>query len=148
MSGELVFVDTNVLVYARDSRESRKQQQAAAWLAHLWQHRRGRLSQQVLQEYYVSVTQKLKPGMAREAARDDVRDLWQWVSAPAAEALFEEAWSLQDEYSVSWWDALVLAAAQLSDCRTLLSEDFQHGREYGSVRVANPFKLAPADAGR
>ncbi len=148
MSGELVFVDTNVLVYARDSREPWKQPRAAEWLAHLWRYRSGRLSPQVLQEYYVSVTQKLKPGMAREAARSDVRDLWQWVSVSSTLDLVEAAWTLQDQFRLSWWDALVLAAAQLSDCATLLSEDFQHGQEFAGVRVASPFKTAPSAESR
>lgn len=60
------FVDTNVLVYARDISEPEKQRRASEWLAHLWRSREGRLSVQVLQEYYVTLTQKLKPGLPRE----------------------------------------------------------------------------------
>src|SRR6266498_519234 len=69
-----VFVDANVLVYARDAGHEGKHAQANAWLAFLWESRRGRLSFQVLHEYYVTVTSKLKPGMSREAARHDIRD--------------------------------------------------------------------------
>jgi predicted nucleic acid-binding protein len=145
MTAELVFVDTDVLVYARDSRDPRKQQRAGEWLAHLWRHRIGRLSLQVLQEYYVSVTQKLKPGMERDAARRDVRDLWHWVPASSAAGLLEAAWALQDQFSVSWWDALILSSAQLAGCQTLLSEDFQHGQQFGAVRVSNPFRSAPKE---
>ena len=58
-----VFVDTNILVYCRDASEPEKQEQALAWMAGLWQTGRGRLSFQVLQEFYVTVTQKLKPGL-------------------------------------------------------------------------------------
>lgn len=143
MTAELVFVDTNVLVYARDSRDARKQQRAEEWLAHLWRYRLGRLSLQVLQEYYVSVTQKLKPGMERGAARRDVRDLWHWVPASSGAGLLEAAWTLQDQFSLSWWDALILSSAQLAGCHTLLSEDFQHGQQFGAVRVSNPFRTAP-----
>lgn len=145
MTAELVFVDTNVLVYARDSREPPKQQRAEEWLAHLWRHRIGRLSLQVLQEYYISVTQKLKPGMERDAARRDVRDLWHWVPASSAVGLLEAAWTAQDEFRLSWWDALILASARLSGCETLLSEDFQHGQQFGTVRIASPFKATPTD---
>lgn len=148
MSAELVFVDTNVLVYARDSREPRKQQRAEEWLAHLWRHHIGRLSLQVLQEYYVSVTQKLKPGMERDAARRDVRDLWHWIPASSPVALLEAAWTLQDQFPLSWWDALIVASAQLSGCETLLSEDFQHGQQFGTLRVSNPFKAAPKNENR
>jgi predicted nucleic acid-binding protein len=147
MTAELVFVDTNVLVYARDSRDPRKQQRAEEWLAHLWRHRTGRVSLQVLQEYYVSVTQKLKPGMERDAARRDVRDLWHWVPASGATGLLEAAWTLQDGFSLSWWDALILSSAQLAGCQTLLSEDFQNGQRFGSLLVSNPFKTAPKETG-
>lgn len=148
MSAELVFVDTNVLVYARDSREPKKQQRAEEWLDHLWRHRTGRLSLQVLQEYYVSVTQKLKPGMERDAARRDVRDLGHWMPASSSAGLLETAWTLQDQFRLSWWDALVLASAQLAGCQRLLSEDFQHGQQFGEVRVSSPFRTAPNEDGR
>lgn len=58
---DLVFVDTNVLVYARDAARAEKQARAAAWMRHLWESRTGRLSFQVLQEYYVTVSAKLRP---------------------------------------------------------------------------------------
>jgi predicted nucleic acid-binding protein len=108
----------------------------------------GRLSLQVLQEYYVSVTHKLKPGMEHDAARRDVRDLWHWVPASSGVGLLEAAWTLQDQFRLSWWDALVLASAQLAGCHTLLSEDFQHGQQFGAVRVTSPFRTAPNEDGR
>jgi predicted nucleic acid-binding protein len=116
-------------------------------LAHLWRHRLGRLSLQVLQEYYVSVTQKLKPGMERDAARRDVRDLWHWVPASSGAGLLEAAWTLQDQFSLSWWDALILSSAQLAGCQTLLSEDFQHGQRFGALRVSSPFRTGPKESG-
>ena len=69
------FVDTNVFVYARDAGETGKQPLAEAWLKALWRQRRGRLSYQVLHEYYVTVTRKLRPGISMKDARDDVRAL-------------------------------------------------------------------------
>lgn len=148
MTADLVFVDTNLLVYARDSRDARRQQRAEEWLAHLWRHRLGRLSLQVLQEYYVSVTQKLKPGMEHDAARRDVRDLWHWVPPSSGVGLLEAAWTLQDQFSLSWWDALIVSSAQLAGCDTLLSEDFQHGQQFGALRVSNPFRTAPREETR
>jgi predicted nucleic acid-binding protein len=67
-----VFVDTNVLVYARDASEPDKQPQALAWTEHLWRTRTARLSFQVLQEYYAATTRKLKPGLSPEQARADI----------------------------------------------------------------------------
>lgn len=73
-----VFVDTNVLVYARDSCEPEKQVRAADWMATLWERRAGRLSYQVLQEFYITVTMKLSAGLDKKLARRDVRTLGAW----------------------------------------------------------------------
>jgi len=68
-----------------------------------------------------------------------------WATAVAGFALGTAAWALQDQFRLSWWDALVLASAQLAGCQTLLSEDFQHGQQFGDVRVSNPFRASPDD---
>src|SRR5512139_1680189 len=107
-----VFVDTNVLVYARDASERRKQPRAAEWLQRLWQERRGRVSTQVLQEYYVVVTSKLKPGIPVAEAREDVRLLQAWQPVAPDLALLEDAWDIHDRHHLSFWDAQVVAAAQ------------------------------------
>lgn len=138
-----IFVDTNVLVYHRDSTEGEKQVRAAEWMGHLWSTKSGRLSFQVLQEYYVTVTAKLEPGIEPSAARQDVRALLTWRPLEIEGRVMEGAWSVQDRYGLSWWDALIVSAAQLSDCRYLLTEDFQEGQELGSVQVLNPFTTAP-----
>jgi predicted nucleic acid-binding protein len=102
------------------------------------------LSGQVLAEYYVTVTEKLRPGLERTAARDDVRDLQNWRPVALDADLLDLAWSIQDRFLVSWWDALIVAAAQVSGCRILLSEDFQDGQIFDAVQVVNPFCHAPA----
>ena len=100
-----VFVDANVIVYSRDTRDAEKQRRAEAWLRHLWERGEGRLSAQVLHEYYVTVTRKLRPGMPAAEARSDVRALLAWlVSVPEAQ-LLEGAWHEQDSAGLSWWDA-------------------------------------------
>lgn len=138
-----VFVDTNVLVYSRDASEPDKQEQAAAWMATLWERRAGRLSYQVLQEYYVTVTAKLSPGMDRDAARRDVQALLAWKPLPVDARMLLEAWHLQDRYQFSLWDALIAAAAQAAGCGYLLSEDFQEHQMIGDLRVVNPFGTRP-----
>jgi predicted nucleic acid-binding protein len=139
-----VFVDTNVLVYARDAAETVKQPQAQAWLEHLWRTRSGRLSYQVLSEYYVTVTQKLEPGLTPDEARADVRNLAAWRPVVVDDTVLEDAWALQDRHSLSLWDALVLAAAGAAHCDRLLSEDLTDGETYGPVRVVNPFLHSPS----
>lgn len=137
------FVDTNVLVYARDVSEGQKQRQAERWLAHLWATRLGRLSTQVLNEYYVVVTEKLRPGLDRDVARADVRSLMVWAPIPMDRHVIEGAWTVQDRFGLAWWDALVVSAAQVAACRWLLSEDLSHGQVLDGVQVINPFLVEP-----
>jgi len=139
-----VFVDSNVLVYARDAAHSDKQRQASAWMTELWRLRIGRVSIQVLTEYYITVTQKLRPGLDQETARQDVRSLFAWKPIRLDERILEEAWRVQDRYSLSFWDALILGAAQAGACRYLLTEDLQNEQRIGDVTVVNPFWSTPA----
>ena len=138
-----VFVDTNVLVYSRDTSERTKQPQAAAWLEHLWRERTGRVSVQVLQEYYVTVTRKLSPGMAPADARRDVLHLATWRPVAIDEAMLEDAWVGEDRWGLSFWDALIVSAARATGCRHLLSEDLQDEQEFEGVTVVDPFAHAP-----
>jgi len=139
----LVFVDTNVLVYSRDAGEAEKQPRADAWRRALWRARAGCLSVQVLTEYYVTVTRKLSPGMSRELARAEIRDLAHWRLVPTTTELVESAWELEERHRVAWWDALVLAAAIAAGCAHLLSEDFQPGQDFGGITVVSPFATSP-----
>lgn len=140
-----IFVDTNVLVYARDASEPAKQRAASRWLEALWRSRQGRLSVQVLQEYYVVVTSKLDPGLGRDEAREDVRALLAWHPLPLDSALAEEAWRVEDEAGLSFWDALIVAAARRSGCRYLLTEDLQDGQRVRGVGVLDPFRHRPEE---
>jgi predicted nucleic acid-binding protein len=140
-----VFVDTNVLVYYRDASERVKQPMAAKWLDHLWHTRNGSLSVQVLSEYYVAVTQKLKPGLPKSLAREDIRALCRWNPIRITIPLVEQAWVLQDRHTLSWWDSLIAAAAQTAGCSILLSEDFQDGQAFGDLQVINPFIHLPEE---
>jgi predicted nucleic acid-binding protein len=138
-----VFVDTNVLVYTRDASEPQKQKQATGWMSHLWGLRTGRLSFQVLQEYYVTVTEKLDPGLAPEVARQDVRLLLSWQPIHLDARILEGAWRLQDRYQLSWWDALIVSAALASKCVYLLTEDLKENQKLENVRIINPFRISP-----
>jgi predicted nucleic acid-binding protein len=139
-----VFVDTNVLVYARDASERRKQQQATSWLNSLWSSRTGRLSYQVLQEFYVTVTEKLKPGLDARSARSDVTALFAWRPISIENRVVAGGWLIQDRYGLSWWDALIVSAAQVAGCEYLLTEDLQEDQTFGNVHVINPFHTSPS----
>lgn len=138
---DLVFVDTNVLVYARDARDGMRQRSAEAWLRWLWHEQTGRISVQVLSEYYVTVTRKLSKGLSPDEAWDDVEALMLWQPQPTDETLLRRSREVQRRYRLNWWDSLIVAAAQLQGCVALLTEDLQDGAAYGSVTVRSPFTL-------
>jgi predicted nucleic acid-binding protein len=140
-----VFVDTNVLVYARDTSNLDKQQRARRWVEDLWRSGQGRLSAQVLEEYYVTVTRKLSPGLSRAAARADVEDLATWRPLAIDRALLRDAFEIEDAADLSFWDALIVAAAHAGGSEYLLSEDLQPGRRIGEVTVVDPFEMDPGD---
>jgi predicted nucleic acid-binding protein len=137
-----VFVDTNVLIYALDEANPRKQELARLWRAELWKSRRGRISFQVLQEFYVKVTQS-RPS-ARQAARSEVRDLLAWQPVAIDDGILEQGWKIQDRYQLSFWDALIVAAAKALSCRYLLTEDLQANKNLDGVLVVNPFLCDPS----
>jgi predicted nucleic acid-binding protein len=137
-----VFVDTNILVYARDARDPIKGARAKQWLERLWREQLGRTSAQVLSEYYVTVTRKLQPGLSPTDAWDDVCALFSWHPQGIDEALMQRGREIEQRYRLGWWDSLIVGAAQLQACALLLSEDLQDGGVYGGVTVRSPFTLA------
>jgi predicted nucleic acid-binding protein len=139
MTDERVFVDTNVLVYAYDLDAGTKHVAARAILSALWEDRRGAISTQVLQEFYVTVTRKLPRQLARREARDIIGTYGAWpVHLPEA-ADVVAASELEERHRLSFWDALVVVSAQRSGATTLCSEDLQDGRRFGTLVVTNPF---------
>lgn len=140
-----VFVDTDIWLYARDTRDARKHRIACDWLDRLWQTAQGRTSLQVVNEYYVNVTRKLAHPMSREEAWDDVEMMLAWRPRPQTADLLKHARTLEARHRLSWWDALVVASAASEDCDLLLSEDLQHGQVLAGIRVCNPFVQGVAD---
>ena len=135
----LTFLDTNVLVYAHDRSETRKQPIAQALLDVLWRTRRGVLSTQVLQEFYVVTTRKFDPPMRRGAAREIVALYGEWRIVQVDVALILAASKLEERHAFSFWDALVVEAARRGGATRLLTEDLQAGRRIGGVSIENPF---------
>jgi len=137
-----VFVDTNVLIYSFDAADPEKQRASDLWRAELWKSRRGRISFQVLQEFYVNVAHKWPA--AREEARAEARNLLAWRPVATDAALLERAWKIQDRYKLSFWDAAIVAAAKATSCRYLLTEDLQADQDLDGVLVINPFVHDPS----
>jgi predicted nucleic acid-binding protein len=141
MNGARYFCDSNVLLYAQDKSDPVKRAQAKAWTAWLWENACGALSWQVLQEFYSNAIRKF--GVPPEQARGYVKLMSEWGPPDVTIGLLERAWHWSDEAQVNFWDALILASAERMHCRFLLSEDFQTGREFGSITIVSPFKTLP-----
>lgn len=142
-SASTVFVDTNVLLYGEDAADPAKHLAARAWLRALWVGRCGRVSTQVLNEFYVNATRKLKPAMPPGDARAEVRRYQRWQPWVVDQATVETAWALESRFLLNYWDALMVAAAQQQGCTLLLTEDLQHDQQIDSVRIVNPFVVGP-----
>lgn len=140
---KLLFIDTNVLLYRYDTSDVGKQRSARLWLDLLWDRGDGRLSWQVLNEFYVNATGKI--GAPAATIRAAVETYAEWKPAEFTLGQMRRAWHWRDQAGLSYWDGLILAAAEQLGCRWLLSEDFQHGRQYGSVQVVNPFRTDPPE---
>jgi predicted nucleic acid-binding protein len=134
------FVDTNILVYAFDRSNSAKKVAARRLLGELMAHDRLRVSTQVLQELFVTLTKKVDQPCTSEEALTVIEDLTAWpliiVDYPAIRA----AAGVVDQAKISFWDALVVVAAVRSGASVLYSEDLNHGQEILGVRIENPFE--------
>lgn len=135
---DLVFVDSNVLIYAVDESNPKKHEAARLWRSELWKSHRGRISFQVLDEFYANVDRKWPA--AREHLQAEIRNLMTWRPIELNAELLEEAWRIQAHFKLSFWDALIVSAAQAASCRYLLTEDLQEGQEMDGVVVVNPFR--------
>jgi predicted nucleic acid-binding protein len=140
---EPIFVDSNVFLYALDGAHPSKQQAAQKWRAALWKSRMGRISFQVLNEFYVNAV-RLRPDISDDA-RQEVRDLLTWRPVVTDAALLELGWTLQDRYRLAYWDSLIVAASKTASCGFLLTENLQAGQTLDGVKVINPFLTKPDD---
>lgn len=131
------FIDTNVLVYADDAFDPRKQRLAIDLLVSLRRQRRAVLSIQVLQEYFVIATGKLK--LQADFARRRIEQFSRFEIVRPDAGLVLAAIDLHRLNRISLWDALVVESARASGCARLLSEDLQDGSTIAGVRIVNPF---------
>lgn len=134
------FVDTNVLIYAHDLDAKAKHAIAKRVLRELWSNRSGVLSTQVLQEFYVNVTRKISSPLKKDAARRIVNSYAIWCIDTTGEDI-SAAFRIEDEARISFWDALILAAARKARAVRLLSEDLHSGQSIAGISVENPFAV-------
>jgi predicted nucleic acid-binding protein len=133
------FVDTNILVYAQDLSSGAKCLRAQELIRELWELRAGVISTQVLQELYIALRRKLKLPMSAAQAGDVLRDYFEWDVVVNGRESVIRAIELESRYKISFWDGLVLQAAEKADVRIVYSEDLSHGSSYAGITVLNPF---------
>lgn len=131
------FLDTNILVYTDDPRDPAKHSAAVRLLKEHLQKRTGVISLQVLQEYFVTATGKLK--LAADLAKRRVEFFARLNVVEPTTGDILAAIDLHRLHQVSFWDALILHSAKQAGCRILLTEDLQHGQIIDGVRIVNPF---------
>lgn len=138
------FVDTNILLYAISTAVDERSKAEIA-LA-LLESDDLALSVQVLQEFYVQATRPAKPErISHEQASALIES---WLRFPVQETtvgLMQVAMQSRQKYSLSYWDAAIIEAARMLDCRTVISEDLSHGADYGGIVVLNPFRISAVD---
>jgi|SRR5580704_3827200 predicted nucleic acid-binding protein len=130
------FVDTNILIYAHDRSAGLKYERARDLVERLWISGQGVLSTQVLQELCINLRRKIARPLSVEEVRRIIQDYLSWevvVNTPVLQAL-----EIEVRYKTSFWDALVLQAAEDSGAAVLYSEDLASGQKYGPIRVINP----------
>jgi len=133
-----VFIDSNILIYAHDVDAGQKKQTAQRILFDLARDRSGALSMQVLQEFYFNVTRKLAHPLSRDEARATVDDFAHWC-VPTTPEEIKQAFRIEDEAKINFWDALIVAAAIKSGAKRILSEDLNHGQAIAGIWIENPF---------
>lgn len=132
------FVDTNILVYAHDSSAGVKHQRAQLLLERLWDSGQGVLSTQVLQEFCINLRRKVRHPVPIEEVRMLIRDYSTWEVVTNTSESVLQALDIEMRYKTSFWDALILQAAESSGASTLYSEDLATGQRYGTVQAVNP----------
>jgi len=133
------FVDTNVLMYAHDSTAGTKHRRARTLIAELWNSGGGVLSTQVLQELCINLRRKAGRPLSMEETRRVIQDYLSWEIVVNTGESILQALEIEGRYKISFWDALIIQAAESAGADILYSEDLARGQKYGSVRVVNPF---------
>ncbi|HEX7363089.1 MAG TPA: PIN domain-containing protein [Bryobacteraceae bacterium] len=134
------FVDTNILMYAHDASAGAKHDRAKAVVEELWRDRSGAISTQVLQELCVNLRRKATRPASARTTREIVADYLSWEVMINTGQSILEALSIEERYRISFWDALIVQAAEASGATVLYSEDLSDGQIYNGVRVKNPLK--------
>jgi predicted nucleic acid-binding protein len=140
MKEDRTFVDTNILVYAHDSSAGLKHKKAVRIFVDLWETKLGILSTQVLQEFFVIVTNKIPRPLHQDKAEELIIHLLKWKVIVNDGQSILSAIDIQRRYNYPFWDSLIIQAAIAGKANVLLSENFQGGQVIESMRIVNPFQ--------
>jgi predicted nucleic acid-binding protein len=133
------FVDTNILIYAHDRSAGTKHDRARKLIEHLWNTGEGVLSMQVLQELCINLRRKTGRKILSDDIRRIIQDYLSWEIVIDSPESTLHALEIEERYKTSFWDALLLQAAESSGATVLYSEDLAVGQKCGGIQVVNPF---------
>ena len=139
MNEDKIFIDTNILVYGYDVDAGQKHQIARSTLVELWEERSGVMSVQVLQEFYVTMTRKVLRPLPPNKVRNIIRDYFSWHIEMNDPLSVLVASRIEENYRISFWGALIVAAASKANVSKILTEDLQAGRLIEGILIENPF---------
>jgi predicted nucleic acid-binding protein len=140
MSAARYFLDTNIFVYTFDLQAPHKAKRADILVSEALATGAGMISYQVAQEFVAVARKPFRTPMSFEQIeRYWDTTLWPLLSVHSSPGLFVRGLDLARRDQLSWYDALIVAAAIQGDCKVLYSEDMQHGRRFGDLLVQNPF---------
>lgn len=139
MGEDKIFVDTNMLVYAHDLSAGRKHETAQKIVLDLWRSRKGVVSTQVLQEFFVTVTGKIPRPLECKVAKEIVSNLLHWEVILNDGTDILKAIEIHSRHHLSFWDSLIIQSAVKGGVSVLLSEDFSDGYTIEGIRIENPF---------
>ena len=142
MPGARFFVDTNILLYAHDSRDAAKERMAKTWLNTLAKRQAAFINLQVLNELtYVLLRKKWFD--TTDAAFEVVDAFSELGDSPVTTQGVKHARRIHATVGYSWWDCLLLASALQLGCKYFLSEDLQDGQDIEGLTIVNPFAHSP-----
>jgi predicted nucleic acid-binding protein len=133
-----IFVDTNILIYAHDLSAGDRHIKASAIIESLWEAETGVISTEVIQEFYVAVTRKIKNPLKLAEAREIIRNYLAWPVQINDPKTTIRAYEIEEKSSLSFWDALIVAAALRLQAKKIISEDLNHGQIIEGILIENP----------
>jgi predicted nucleic acid-binding protein len=134
------FLDTNIFVYSFDRAAAAKMRRANHLIRQAVARRKGAVSYQVVQEFFNVALRRFEVPMTAAEAEQYLATIFRpLLLVHSSQNLYAQALRLCEQHRLSWYDSLIVAAAIEAECRTLYSEDLEHGRKIGDLRIVNPF---------